>query len=351
MSWASGAVSAPVVVPKLQGLPTVVAVAVATGRLTSNTTVPRMPVVLGADGLPQQLQAIDALVQYQQDIPPSLGAVLPLPPATGVRLFCRTLARSMLSYLGAGAVEVQVQPFMGRGRIGLFQPQAGTAALPGVSGYPTPTAVGTATARIVDVSGYFVRLRRLGYVSAATAGSLTGSRVPIGLVTLGTTLGGVRVGGFHKVIQFGCSDAATVAGARQFVGVAVAAAPTNVEPSTLTNVIGVGHGAADATLSLYFGGTTAQAPVALGASFPANTLSVDAYELSLYCAAGSTVVTWQVTRMNTGAVASGTLSDATGVVLPSAATLLSPHHAWRCNNATALAVGLDVVSDYFETEC
>jgi hypothetical protein len=38
------------------------------------------------------------------------------------------------------------------------------------------------------------------------------------------------------------------------------------------------------------------------------------------------------------------------VQLPAPATLLSYHKAWRTNNATLLAVGLDIISDYIETD-
>ncbi len=217
------------------------------------------------------------------------------------------------------------------------------------NGYTAPTVVGTATARNVAATNFFTRLRRLGYVSAATAGALAESRVAVAQATIGN---GAGLGGFTKIVRFGCSDAATVAGARMFVGMSSStAAATNVEPATLTNSIGVGHGAADTNLKLYYGGSAAQTAIDLGASFPVNTLSVDAYELALFASPNLTTVGYMVTRLNTGAVASGTLSAATaGLQLPLATTLLSYHKAWRTNNATALAVGLDIISDYVETD-
>ncbi len=39
-----------------------------------------------------------------------------------------------------------------------------------------------------------------------------------------------------------------------------------------------------------------------------------------------------------------------GVQLPANTTLLTYQQAWRCNNTTALAVGLDIMSDYIETD-
>ena len=216
-------------------------------------------------------------------------------------------------------------------------------------GYTAPVSVGVATARNVATTNFYSRLRRLGYVSAATAAAFAESRVAVAQVTLGT---GTGAGGFTKIVRFGCSDAATVVGARQFVGISSnTGAATNVEPATLLNSIGVGHGAADTNLQVYFGGSAAQPPINLGVNFPANTLSTDAYELALFASPFLSSVGYMVTRLNTGAVASGVLTAATaGLQLPLNTTLLSYHKAWRTNNATLLAVGLDIISDYIETD-
>lgn len=81
----------------------------------------------------------------------------------------------------------------------------------------------------------------------------------------------------------------------------------------------------------------------LGANFPANTSSVDAYELVLSAAPNGTTIGYRVERLNTGAVTSGTLSTN----LPLNTTLMGIQ-MWRCNNATALAVGIDLMSLYIE---
>jgi len=83
----------------------------------------------------------------------------------------------------------------------------------------------------------------------------------------------------------------------------------------------------------------------------ANTLSVDVYELALFCAPEPATVGYEATRLNTGDRASGTLGPGTaGVTPPAATTLLAYSQNWRTNNATALAVGLDIFSDYIETD-
>jgi hypothetical protein len=159
-------------------------------------------------------------------------------------------------------------------------------------------------------------------------------------------------GGFYKICRFGISDAAAVSGARMFCGVSSStSAPTNVEPSTLTNSIGMGHGASDTTMHIYYGGSAAQTPIDLGSNFPSNTRSTDAYELALFAPSNSNnTVYYEVTRINTGNVATGTLTGTAGTALPASTTLLSYQRIWRANNATALAVAYDIMSDYIETD-
>jgi hypothetical protein len=51
----------------------------------------------------------------------------------------------------------------------------------------------------------------------------------------------------------------------------------------------------------------------------------------------------------TAAFAAGTLSGTPGTAVPNSTTLIGPW-GYRTNNATALAVGLDVASAYIETD-
>jgi len=277
-----------------------------------------------------------------------------IPPADTVKIFNRQVGgRNMIAQVGPSGLDTALQPLLARNKVGFWCPPGNATTVPGVFGFTAYTASGTATTRNVATTNLFTRMRRLGYVSANGAGSLCGARAAVAQITTGITFGAVPTGGFFKVIRFGCSDASAATGARQFVGISSnTGAPTNVEPSTLTNSIGVGHGAANTNLFLYFGGSTAQTPINLGVNFPANTLSVDAYELALFCAPGvQNSVGWQVTRINTGDTVSGTLTAATpGVQLPANTTLLTYSQSWRTNNATSGPVGLDIFSDYIETD-
>ena len=275
----------------------------------------------------------------------------PSAPISGnLTVYAKSIAgRMMFKQIGPSGIATSLQPFLARNKIGYWAPQGSSTTLPMVFGYTAPTTVGTTTAATVATTNLFTRMRRMSFISAATAGSLSSYRIGVAQVTMGDGFGN---GGFYKIIRFGCSDPATVSGARMFCGVSSSvAAPTNVEPSTLLNGIGIGHGAADTTMHLYYAGSVAQTPIDLGSNFPANTLSTDVYELALFAPPNAFVIYYEVTRINTGNVATGVLvGDGAAIVLPAPATLLSFSWNYRTNNATALSVGLDIMSDYIETD-
>ena len=250
--------------------------------------------------------------------------------------------RIMAAQVGPSGLDTTLQANLGGNKVAMWMPPGGSTTVPGIFGMAALTATGTATARTVATTNLLSRMTRLGYVSAATAGALAGAREAVAKFTTGA---GPGLGGFFARYRFGVSDPAVVAGARMFIGLdAATAAPTNVEPSTKVNCIGVAQISTSSNLNIVYGNATAKTPIDLGANFPANT-AADAYELNLFSPpAGG--VHWQVRRLNTVFEASGFVSSTEA---PSATTLLC-HQLWRCNNATALAVGLDVCGIYIETD-
>ena len=206
------------------------------------------------------------------------------------------------------------------------------------------SAAGTATARAMADGSVFSMSRRFSMLSSATAGnsgSLFGTRLTF---ALGSAAG---LGGFTYVARFGVNDAATVADSRTFVGlVGRTTVIPNSNPSNLTDLIGVGCDNGETTLSMIHNDASGTATkVSLGANFPSQTLSTDVYELWMYAPPNASTVGYRVTRINTGDVATGTLSTD----LPAGSTLLAPH-LWRNNGTTALAVDLCIMSLYIETD-
>lgn len=263
-------------------------------------------------------------------------------------LYSKTIAgRAMLKTVGPSGLDTSLQPFMGRNKVGIWTPPGSATTVPGVFGYTAPTVTGTAVARAITTTNMFTRMRRIGYVSSNVIGNIMTYRAAIAQITTGTG----TLGGFHKVIRFGISDVAFVATSRMFMGIGInTGVSTNVEPSTLTNCIGIGHGAADTNMKLFYGGSVAQTPIDLGPNFTINP-NVDVYDLALFSSPNGTgEITYEVTILNTGYVATGTIFPAGGTALPGSTTLMTYCWGYRTNNATGAIVGLDIMGDYIETD-
>lgn len=280
------------------------------------------------------------------------------PPAGSFKFFGKTLGntRIMPAAMGPSGMDYTLQPAMWRQKIGSWSPPGNAATLPDVFGMSAWSAVGTATARTVATTNLLTRMRRLGYVTAATtAGTLTSIRTGAAQYSTGT---GAGLGGFFASFRFAATDAAVVAGVRHFTGMSAnVAAPTNIEPSTMVNSVGVAQLSTDATqMYLVYGGSAAQTPIALGTGFPpfngtpGPTTGVP-YDFMVWCPPNSNgVVNWQLDRLDTGTSTGGTITPGTpGLQTPANTTLMGPC-TWRCNNATALACAFDMINFYIETD-
>ena len=75
-----------------------------------------------------------------------------------------------------------------------------------------------------------------------------------------------------------------------------------------------------------------------------------AYELTLFSSPNTpNVVHVRLERLGTSFVYTVTLGPASSSQLPESTIFLAPR-AWRCNNATALAVRIDVANIYIESD-
>jgi hypothetical protein len=271
------------------------------------------------------------------------------PAAAKVKIFGRNVAgRTIPAWADPNGRSFEVQPHIGRCRPGIWAPRANATTAPDSWGINAPSATGTLTARNVANTSLATATRREAYVSAATAGSAAGARSTVAQWLRGDTGDNGMRGGFHMIARFMISDAVLVATANMFVGLqASAAAPTDVDPATLTNIIGVGCTNGDTQMQLYAAGAAAQTRTALGANFPVNTVTTDVYEVQLYAPPNGADIRYLLTRLNTGHTVSGTISA--GANLPSTTQLLTVQ-MWRSNGGTASAVGLDFIWLYIDAE-
>lgn len=272
----------------------------------------------------------------------------PAPPATGnARLHGRSVGgRAMAAVTGPLGVTASLQPFFGRNKIAMVSYAGNNAVAAGISTFSmaSPSTNGTQTARNVATTNLLSSMKRMGYVSTATAASRAG----ISGVAQYHRGAAPQMGGFFAVFRFGCSDAATVAGARTMVGLVSNGAAITVEPTTAANCVFVGTSTNDANFSVFHNdGTGAANKIPLGADFPDHTLGTDVYEFAVFCAPNSDRIEWEFTRLNRPDI-----TPATGVItteLPVNTTLMFPY-VQRTNNETLLSVGMDIVGLYFETD-
>ena len=209
-----------------------------------------------------------------------------------------------------------------------------------VIGAAAPTATGTATAAGVSTTNAYARLRKLEYLvttaaTTAVAGWRTGSTY--------FTVGGASadVGGFLATIIAGFATGMTTSTRRGFIGIASAtAAPTDVDPSTQVNCAGIGFDNGDTNLQFMHNDASGTATkIDLGASFPKPSADrTNDYKLELYSPKGTTQsITYRVTNLATGAVATGTVTTN----LPSTSTLIALR-GWASVGGTSSVIGVSL---------
>lgn len=278
------------------------------------------------------------------------------PSAGNLVIYSKSVGgRLVPKWKGPSGLDTPIQASIAQNKIGWWSPPGagvGSTAttVPAVVGLNAMVALGTATARPVAATNLFTRMRRLGYVSGATGGANAG--IHTNADNLAFTIGdGSGLGGFYFIARFGASDGVIQSGARVFCGMSnLTTAPAAGDPSGLTNQIGVGANAADTNLRIMYGGSAAQTPIDLGASFPKSTASnTNMYELVLFAPTNSNnTVYYRVTNLSTNVETSGTLTGTAGTALPASTTFLGPRIYRQTSVATAVAI--DIVSLYIETD-
>jgi hypothetical protein len=206
---------------------------------------------------------------------------------------------------------------------------------------------GTATAANVAATNTHTALRRIDYlVTAPATNAVAGFRISAGNQFWRGNVAGL--GGFNYLCQWGPSEGVATSTTRAFVGMsALTAGPTDVEPSSLVTMIGMGWDAADTNIQLMRNdGTGTATKIDLGANFPVPTADrTEAYELRLYCEPNGSSIDWQVTDLGTNDVASGSVSTD----IPAGTSFLSPR-GWMSVGGTSSVIGIALMNMWIETD-
>jgi hypothetical protein len=279
------------------------------------------------------------------------------PGANQAALFARSFGRVMLGGVTPDGDAFTVQPHFGRNRINLWQAAGNSATISFFGLIDTGTNIGTAGVNTTPTTtNHATRMRRWGNLTSNIAGNLSGRSFATGqfFSTGNGAAGNAAMGGFFLSLDFVPSTPvlANAATARMFLGmIGGSTATTNVEPTSVLNVVGVGKISTSSNLHIIVNGSAAQAPIDLGADFPANTNRVDAYRATFYSSPNlNGVISWRVERIGTDFVASGTITPVTPGVQTPISTLTMAPRWWITNNLTAAIVGLDIGQMYIESE-
>lgn len=205
-------------------------------------------------------------------------------------------------------------------------------------------SAGTASAPTFDYTSLYKSIGKVAWrITAASATAIAYMR---GNNFCARGVAGYGSSGFKLTMRGGPDTGTTTATARFFMGLKPAANPSDVEPSSLANIVGMGWDSADTNVQIMTNDASGVATkVNLGASFPVPTVDSSAfYRLDLSCDPGGASIAYKVTDMISGAIAEGTLTTD----LPVATTALGVH-AWHSVGGTSSVVGLAMQDVYIKT--
>ncbi len=276
-----------------------------------------------------------------------LAIATPTVPASGgLKFFATTRAgQPWPAFRSPTSGEAHpLQPLIANGNYALFMPAVGTTVTNlGMS----PATAGTATGLNVGAGSRLARMKRLSYrVTTAATTAVASWRNNAAQLTIGGT--NAWEGGFWGVMHGGPDTGCTNASHRFFMGLGDTAAPTDVNPSTLLRIAGIGYDAADTQVQfMHNDGSGVATKIALGASFPKpNADSSFAYRLRLYSPPGSTQsLSYEVENLGNGAVASGTITTD----LPAITDFITPK-LYASVGGVSSVVGVMLGPIMFQTE-
>ena len=205
-------------------------------------------------------------------------------------------------------------------------------------------ATGTAVSTTVTTLNAHQMMRRLYYAaSVAAVNAVAGTRGLSGQWFRGAQ--GSKFGGFNFLCRFGPSTgAAANATRRGFCGLHTATLPTDVNPSTVQNILGVGCDAADTTYHIMHKDSLgAVTKVDTGISKSAADFT-EVYELDMSCIPGGDVV-FKFTNLTTDEVFTHTASTN----LPAATALLNPQ-LWYSVGGTSSVIGASLMHLSIDTD-
>lgn len=279
----------------------------------------------------------------------SMGTTVPATPAANtLSIFAREISGRILpAFVGPAGLDSVLQPGLMRNKICWFQPMAGSATLTGTNGFLI-AATGTATAKTPASTNLHTQTAGVDFlVTTAATTAVAGFRSSVAQFWRGNVAG---QGGFHMVCRFSpATGVATSSGTdRCWVGlVAATGAPTDVQPSSLTSMVGVGYDSADTNWQIMGNDASGTAgKYDTGIAVPtANRPSV--YEVAIFAKPNDSQIKVTFTDLGSGASFSQIITASAD--LPPATTFMCPK-GYHSAGGTSTVTGMTLFSIYVETD-
>lgn len=191
---------------------------------------------------------------------------------------------------------------------------------------------------------FFTRAENLQTTNSTT--NVAGIRPSATVVGFGNSSG---LGGFYMTAVWGPATGCSNSTQRGFFGMSTSTSnPTDVDPSTLTNIFGMGWDDDDTNVQfMHNDGSGTATKVDLGSSFPVTSADrTDVYRITMYSPANSSTVYYKIDDIKDGDVATGTVSSD----LPSNTVFFAPRgytSVGGTNTVTGFAImQLELFSEY-----
>lgn len=267
------------------------------------------------------------------------------PAASKFNLFGKDVGgRVMAAIKGPSGLDATLQPHIARNPMSLWQAAGNSTTITAI-GDSALTATGTGTAANWAATNAYTRAKKLEYlVTTAATTAVAGFRQTAAKSWRGNAAG---LGGFHFICRFAPATGVTNSTRRLFVGMqASTAAPTDVNPSTLLNMCGVGYDAADTNWQFMSNdGTGTATKIDLGTARPAADRT-DWFELMMFAAPNGSSISYTLTNLGTGTVIA---TGSTSTDLPGNTTALAAC-GYASVGGTSSVVGIGLGTLYIESD-
>ncbi len=265
----------------------------------------------------------------------------PTAPASGsTRIFAKDQGgRVMPAFMGPSGLDSLLMPHLAKNGWSQWKPTYTGTSISAIGG-PGLTATGTATSAPYATTSLHTRTQRVDYlVTTAATTAVAGFRV--------SAANWRPQEGFHWILKACPATGTADANRRCFIGLqASTGAPTDVNPSTLLNIIGVGYDSGDTNWQVMTNnGTGAAAKVDTGIAKP-TTDRQTMYSIMIFSPPGGAWVGVRIVDEGTGATFdSGQLS----ADIPSATTGLTIN-SFCSAGGTSSVIGLTMAGIWVDTD-